>query len=404
MSNFTFSELAIIAIILDNENERNSRKRRYWVHDMLRQRKSEGEYWNIRKRLLDDEEKFYIYFRMPRYLFYYVLNIIEDDIYKRNTRFREAVSPEEKLAVTLRYLISGCSFRTMSSSFRLGESTIRSILKDVCNAIINTMKGKFMPTPTTEDWKIIADGFNKKWNFPNCIGAIDGKHVNIIAPPSSGSLFFNYKKHFSIVLMAIVDDRYRFIAVDIGAYGRNSDGGILASSRLGRAIEMNTFNIPTDTPLPGTEIIMPHVFVADEAFPLKRNLLRPYPRSSGISEKERIYNNRLSRARRVVENAFGILYQKFGIYNKNLHLHPKYVDIVVFATCILHNVMRCYNITSDDEVNTRQSSANNDDEQRLLSTLPEDISESSASAFETRDMFATYFQSPKGRVPWQHLI
>ncbi|CAG4941905.1 unnamed protein product [Parnassius apollo] len=253
MSNFTFSELAIIAIIFDNENERNSRKRRYWVHDLLRQRKSEGEYWNIRKRLLDDEEKFYIYFRMPRYLFYYILNIIEDDIYKRNTRFREAVSPEEKLAVTLRYLISG----------------------------------------------------------------------------------------------------------------------------------------------------------SDEAFPLKRNLLRPYPRSSGISEKERIYNNRLSRARRVVENAFGILYQKFGIYNKNLHLHPKYVDIVVFATCILHNVMRCYNITSDDEVNTMQSSANNDDEQRLLSnlsTIPEDISESSASAFETRDMFATYFQSPEGRVPWQHLI
>lgn len=137
-----------------------------------------------------------------------------------------------------------------------------------------------IPQPTTDTWQRIEEGLRNKWNFPNCIGAIDGKHVNIIATPNSGSLFFNYKKHFSIVLLAVVDPEYRFIAVDVGAYGKNSDGGIYSSSKFGKALERNALNIPCDKPLPGTNHAMPHVFIGDETFPLKTYLLRPYPRSS----------------------------------------------------------------------------------------------------------------------------
>lgn len=79
---------------------------------------------------------------------------------------------------------------------------------------------------------------------------------------------------------------------------------------------------------------MPHVFVGDEAFPLKTYLLRPYPRSTTrrLSDPELQYNYRLSRARRVVENTFGIMYQKFAIYNCNINWHPKFVDKVVLTT------------------------------------------------------------------------
>jgi len=112
------------------------------------------------------------------------------------------------------------------------------------------MKEETMPTPKKEDWERIANEFWAIWNFPNCIGALDGKHVVIEAPPNSGSLYFNYKKTFSIVLLVLVDAQYKFIAVNIGAYGKNSDGGILSHSNIGKALEKNKMNIPSDRELP----------------------------------------------------------------------------------------------------------------------------------------------------------
>jgi hypothetical protein len=148
-----------------------------------------------------------------------------------------------------------------------------------------------------------VDDFWDLWNFPNCIGAIDRKHVKVQAPPNSGSKFFNYKHSFSAVLLALVDVRYKFTVVDIGSYGRSSDGGIFAHSKLGKYLE-------TYLGIPGTSCLAPHVIVGDEAFPLKTYLMRPYPGSQSKGDNENsIFNYRLSRARRVVENAFGILSQ-----------------------------------------------------------------------------------------------
>lgn len=98
------------------------------------------------------------------------------------------------------------------------------------------MMSKMLPRPTNEMWKSIADDFNTNWNFPNCIGALDGKHFNTQSPLNSGSLYFNYKKTFSVVLMALVDANYKFTIVNVGSYGKNSDGGIFANSNLGKEL------------------------------------------------------------------------------------------------------------------------------------------------------------------------
>ena len=93
-----------------------------------------------------------------------------------------------------------------------------------------------MPASEAE-WQSIEDGFRETWQFPNCVGAIDGKHVLITPPPKSGSAYYNYKRSFSIVLLALVDADYKFTYVDVGNYGRIGDAGVFKNSTLCTAME-----------------------------------------------------------------------------------------------------------------------------------------------------------------------
>ena len=109
------------------------------------------------------------------------------------------------------------------------------IIEDTCEAIWNALAvDDLRPPSSQDDWKRISEGFKRLWNFPNCLGAI---YMENIVPHRSGSTFFNYKKTHSIatVLMAICDAHYCFTYVDIGDYGRHSDGGVFSHSNLEKA-------------------------------------------------------------------------------------------------------------------------------------------------------------------------
>lgn len=268
---------------------------------------------------------------------------------------------------------------------------MRRAVLEVCDAVIKNLLRESMPTPGIEQWEKNIEEFWNKWNFPNCVASIDGKHVIILAPPNSGSLYFNYKKTFSIVLMALVDANYNFIAVNVGAFGKDSDGGILSKSKMGRAIFENKFNIPSNRCLPGTNVSAPCVILGDEAFPLKNNLLRPYPSQQSIDDsKKRHFNYRLCRARRVVENAFGILSQKFRIYNRRMHLKPEYAEKIVLTTCILHNFIRRGETVSFTETNTPVQ----------FNNLRHQGGNAVSTAFEVRNKFADFFQTAQGQLDW----
>jgi hypothetical protein len=99
---------------------------------------------------------------------------------------------------------------------------------------------------------------------------------------------------------------FSFLYVDVGCQGRISDGGVFANTDLAVSLVDGTANLPADGPLPQDDRDMPYAFVADEAFPLRSYLMKPFPHRN-MTRAQRTYNYRLSRARRVVENAFGIL-------------------------------------------------------------------------------------------------
>ena len=129
--------------------------------------------------------------------------------------------------VTSRYFATGDAITTIAYNFQMGVSTARQIILDVCTAIWDVLAPIYMPVPLEDKWKSIADEFYGRWNFPNCIGTIDGKHVMIQCPFNSGSLFYNYKSYFSIVLLAVASADYRFVMVDVGVHGSSNDSSVL---------------------------------------------------------------------------------------------------------------------------------------------------------------------------------
>jgi len=102
--------LIAIALLLDEEELKSAvtqttasrKRRRFWVHEAWKKRGTEGEFNTLYKELVDDERKFYEYFRMSMYSFNVLLNKVKDDIEKKTTFWRKPVPPRERLAVTLR--------------------------------------------------------------------------------------------------------------------------------------------------------------------------------------------------------------------------------------------------------------------------------------------------------------
>ncbi|XP_024893040.1 uncharacterized protein LOC112468198 [Temnothorax curvispinosus] len=190
-----------------------------------------------------DMEKYIEYFRMDISTFHELLRLIGPKIEKQHV-VRSPIPASTRLEICLRYLASGDKMSSISFAFRVGLNTVSKIISETCDAIWNILKEKVFPEITEDFWREKANEFETQWNFPNCIGAIDGRHMAIVAPPHSGSTYFNYKGTYNIVLLAIADANYCFTAVDIGAEGRRSDGGIFAESKIGHHLINNICNLP----------------------------------------------------------------------------------------------------------------------------------------------------------------
>ena len=168
------------------------------------------------------------------------------------------------------------------------------------------------------------------------IGTIDGKHITMQAQANCGS---QYKRTHSIVLMAVCDYNYCFTLLDIGDDGRQSDSGIFSNAIFGRAMESESLFIPDPDNITGQTSPTPYLFVGDAAFPLTTYMLRLYP-GKCLPDNKRIFNYHLSRARRVIDNTFGILATKFRIFQRPIIAKPEKVTQITQAACALHDYLK----------------------------------------------------------------
>jgi hypothetical protein len=128
-----------------------------------------------------------------------------------------------------------------------------------------------MPKSTCE-WVYIAENSSARWNFPNCLGSIDGKHIQTVSPAHSGIMFLNYKGFFSIVLLAVARANY-VIYAGVGCQGQISDDRVFSHTMLYEKIHKGKLGIPEPKVLPGRTKPIHYVFVADDAFALSKNII-----------------------------------------------------------------------------------------------------------------------------------
>jgi hypothetical protein len=215
------------------------------------------------------------------------------------------------------------------------------IVSETCQFIWELFEPLVIKTPkTVEEWTRVADRFMERWHFPNCVGALDGKHCRIQSPPKSGSLDYNFHQFFLVNLMALCDADYKFTFVDVGSFGHNNDSGVFATSTLGTNLATNRCNMPPPTFLPNTvDHRIPYFVVADDIFALKPYLMKPYP-GRQLTKQQRIFNSRLSVARRCIENTFGIATNKWRILRSAVIANRQNACRYFRAVCCLHNFYR----------------------------------------------------------------
>lgn len=273
----------------------------------------------------------------------------------------------------------------------------------------------FQTPRTPEAWEAVAHKYNELWQFPNCIGAVDGKHVVMVAPPNAGSIFYNYKGTHSIILMGITDAEYKLLYVDVGRNGRFSDGGVFNRCTFAHAMDSDQLGLPPPKPLPGRTMPVPYVLVADDAFALRPNVMKPFS-TRGLTMMQRIHNYRLSRARRVIENVFGIMSARFRVLRKPISLNADKTKKVVLACCVLHN----YLMTTNKEKYAPASSFDkyNDNGEFIPGQWRRDVeteggivesmlslerprTEPADNAKDIQNEFKTYFME-EGELEWQY--
>ena len=210
-----------------------------------------------------------------------------------------------------------------------------------------------------------------------------------------------------MILLAIAGPDYECIYVDIGSNGRMNDSGVWNTSDLRRQIEDNCLNIPAPTPLPLGYIRIPYVFVGDDAFSLKSYMKKPYLQTN-LTPTKRVYNYHQSRARRISENLFGIVADKWRIFQQPLNLSPEKARTI-------HNFLRkslskndgtspdfVYSVTSQGELvqGSWRSEKGNSLGIFSSSIVSQVGRKASKNANVIQEIFTEYFMN-KGIVEWQ---
>lgn len=401
-------------LLLYLRRKKKLNKRRFWMNETLRQRDTPGYCSPLTQSLRSNDSEYYKQFmRMDRDMFDKLLGILEGSLAKKNTKWRKSISAADRLALTLRFLATGESQRNASIDFCIGRATTCKIIAETCRLIWDLLAPKYLTCPDSPaEWKEAADEFDSQWNFPNCVGALGGKQI-VTETPNNLSGASNPSGD---QMMAVCDANYRFVCLTFGSPERESGEGVFALTELVRRLERRQFVLPDSVQL-GTGPDAPYVFVADEPFPLKPFVVKPYYEDGRHQRTEKIFNYRVRRAYRVFENAFGILTSRWRILRRPFRASYSNTHRYIKACVCLHNFLMTEQTAVDvycpsGYVDTDDWNGNvllGEWRQEVDPVLGLQDAVRSCSdvydpeAAQVRDTFAKFFVR-EGAVPWQESV
>ena len=243
------------------------------------------------------------HFRVTRETFEYLCDLVRAKLQKQHTRFQVPVSVEERVGLALWPLATGNSYRSCGLQFELGKSTAKIICSEFEQAVFD-LKDCFITFPlTNEEIGEKIEEFEELYGIPQIVGAIDGCHIEINAPPQNHKDYFNRKQHYSVNLK--VDAKLKFIHATVGYPGSIHDARVLRLSGLYDFAENEQILSGPMRHINGTEI--GPLLAGDSAYPLTNWLMKPFPDRSHLTTVLRKFNLKFSALRCVVERAFGML-------------------------------------------------------------------------------------------------
>ena len=312
-------------------------------------------------------------FRVSRETFEYLLNRIRPSL-ERQSITEDAISPEFRLAVCLYRLGRGDYYYTISELTGLGTSTVCEIVIEVSQALVEHFWEDEVAShfpQNTDELKRKMEEMDKEWQFTYAFAAIDGCHISIKCPAGgseSAKEYHNFKNFYSIVMMAMVDAKYRIIWASAGFAGNAHDSIIFQATDIYAEIARG-HKLPSIAQSEGN-VDIPPLILGDSAFPFHTWLMKLYGNAI-LTPEQRYFNYRLSRARMVTEGAYGKLKGRWRVLSRKCESKVETVKAITLACVVLHNVciakrdvtLRQWDMRYDPVTNKRRST---EEVQRLL--------------------------------------
>ena len=322
-------------------------------------------------------------FRVSRSTFLYLCNKLKPSISKQDTIMRKAIPTEKRVALTLWFLATGSEYRTIGHLFGVAKSTVCMITKEVCSCVVTELLPTYIKFPTGTCLKQVVEGFRTVYGFPQCAGAVDGTHIPIVSPPECPADYYNRKGFHSVLMQGTVDNQGLFIDIYVGWPGRVHDARVFVNSSLFKRGQTKTLLPDWKKKLGSNDV--PLVILGDPAYPLLDWLMKAYPDTGHLTQQQRRFNYRLSRARVVVEHSYGKLKGRWRCLLKRLDVEVSDVPELVAACCVLHNICEVHGDSFNEDW------IEGTDVSLLRCSNPAAPSHPLPSSMQTRNTLTSYF-------------